>query len=519
MPIEDPQQHQTLAKALANPVNWPGAARDLRLIQTHISSVVLVDGDAYKLKKPLDLGFLDYSSLEKRRRNCDEELRLNRRLAPDIYLDVVAITGTPERPVIGGEGEPIEWAVHMRRFDPTAVLAECPQRLTPALIDTLAGRIATFHQASAVAPAEFGSLDEVAGPMRDNILQIRARRGAERAQLERLGGWIEQRLADCTELVEQRRTNGLVRECHGDLHLNNIVLIDDAPVIFDGIEFNPSLRYIDVFADLAFLTMDLARLGRDDLARRLLDRYLQLTGDYDGLPLLRLYEVYRAMVRAKVAAIHAGERNLSADEREQIVAELRRYLRVATKLSKPVPRGLVITHGVSGSGKTFVTDQLLEALPAVRVRSDVERKRLAGLTADAASDSAVDAGLYSAGMTERTYARLAELAERIIGAGFIAVVDATFLEASRRQAFVALAERLALPMAILDCDAPVALLEQRVRQRHAKGDDASEADLAVLARQLQRREPLSAAERAVALTATVDQPLDMDALFAMLDRS
>jgi aminoglycoside phosphotransferase family enzyme/predicted kinase len=516
MTVEDLQQHQTLAEALADPANWPGAPRDLRLFQTHISSVVLVDQDAYKLKKPLDLGFLDYSTLAKRRHFCDEEIRLNGRLAPDIYLDVVPITGSPEHPVIGGEGEPIEWAVHMRRFDPTAVLGECPERLTPELIDELARRIADFHQAAAIAPPAFGSLDEVAEPMHDNIRQIHARRGAERAKLEQLQAWLEGRLGELAVLIEQRRAEGRVRECHGDLHLGNIVLIDDAPVIFDGIEFNPSLRYIDVYADLAFLTMDLKRLGRHDLARRLLDGYLRITGDYGGLPLLHLYEVYRAMVRAKVAAIHAAERNLSADERELIVAELRRYLRVAAGLSRPPQPGVVITHGVSGSGKSFVTDQVLAALPAVRVRSDVERKRLAGLAAEASSGSGLGADLYSAAMTERTYGRLVELAEGIITAGFIAVIDATCLKAAQRRPFAELAERLGVPFVILDCEAPRAVLEQRVRQRQAAGEGVSEADLAVLASQLSHREPLQAEEQAHCLVIDPEHPLDTERLDNLL---
>jgi predicted kinase len=400
----------------------------------------------------------------------------------------------------------------MRRFDPTAVLSECPERLTTELIDTLAERIAHFHRSAAIAPEEFGSLDLVAEPMRDNIRQIHARRGAERAKLEKLEGWLETRLAEVADLLEKRRAQGRIRECHGDLHLGNIVLIDDEPVIFDGIEFNPSLRYIDVYADLAFLTMDLKRLGRDDLARRLLDGYLRITGDYEGLPLLHLYEVYRAMVRAKVSAIHAAERNLSADEREQIVAELRRYLRVAAGLSRAGYAGLVITHGVSGSGKSYVTDKVLAALPAVRVRSDVERKRLAGLAADDRSGSGLSEDLYSDAMTDRTYARLAELAEGIIVAGFIAVVDATFLKAAQRDAFAALAARMDVPFLLLDCEAPREVLEQRVTQRLAGADTVSEASLEVLALQLAQREPLTLAERENSLPISPDAGLDVEQL-------
>jgi aminoglycoside phosphotransferase family enzyme/predicted kinase len=516
MPIEDLQQHQALANALASPDSWPAAAHDLHLIQTHISSVLLAGNDAYKLKKPLDLGFLDYSSLEKRRHYCEEEIRLNGRLAPDIYLGVVPITGSLAHPHVGGEGEPIEWAVHMRRFDPDAVLSECPQHLNIALIDTLAEDIAAFHQAAAVAPPEFGSPDEVAEHMADNVRQIRARRSAERAQLDRLWDWTEQRLADCSPLIERRRSTGHIRECHGDLHLGNIVLIDERPVVFDGIEFNPGLRYIDVMADLAFLTMDLSRMGRDDLARRLLDRYLRHTGDYDGLPLLRLYEVYRAMVRAKVAAIRTGERDLSAAGRELVVAELRRYLRVATQLTRPAQRGLVITCGVSGSGKSLAADQLLAALPSVRIASDVERKRLAGLAPQARTDSGLDAELYSPAMTERTYQRLAELAEAIVRAGLVAVVDATFLDPARRRDFAELAAWLQVPFVILDCDAPQAVLEQRVRARQVEGLDVSEADVRVLHKQLAHRQPLDERERQAALPVRPEQPLDVEVLRSLL---
>lgn len=511
MTITTLDEHQTMASALADPATWPGAAHDLRLLQTHISSVVLVDGDAYKLKKPLNLGFLDYSSLDRRRHFCEEEIRLNGRLAPSVYLDVVPLTGTPEQPCIGGEGQPIDWAVHMRRFDPADVLAECPERLTPALIDRLAEDIARFHQSAAVAPEAFGSLAEIAEPMRDNIRQIHARRGAERAKLETLECWLEEQLERHAALIERRRSQGRVRECHGDLHLGNIVLIDDAPVIFDGIEFNPALRFIDVYADLAFLTMDLTRLGREDLARRLLDGYLAITGDYEGLPLLRLYEVYRAMVRAKVAAIHAGERNLSAAEREQIVAELRRYLRVAASLGRASQAGLVITCGVSGSGKSFVAEQVLAGVPAVRVRSDVERKRLAGLPADADS-SAQDVDLYSEQMTERTYQRLRELAAGIIDAGFVALVDATCLKQAQRQRFAELAAEKGAPFVILECDAPAEVLEARVRERLAAGGDASEADLQVQAMQQAGREPLAGSEREQAVTVSPDHPLDINEL-------
>lgn len=504
MAISDLQQHQNLVRRLTRADAWPGERETPVVIETHISSVVLVGKFAYKLKKPLDLGFLDFSTLDKRQHACQEELRLNGRLAPDLYLGVVPISGSVEQPRLD-EGEPIEWAVQMRRFDPAAVLAECPQRIDDALVDQLAVDIGHFHGTAPVAPAGQGEPGAVIAAMTDNIRQIRARRSAERAQLDQLADWLEREQDRLEPVLQARQAQGFVRECHGDLHLNNIVLINGKPVIFDGIEFNAALRYIDVFADLAFLTMDLMRLGRTAQAYRLLDRYLAVTGDFSGLPLLRLYEVYRAMVRAKVAAIHAGERNLGADEREQIVASLRRYLRVASRLTRDPRPALIITHGVSGVGKSTVSDLLVAELPAVRVRSDVERKRLA------AKDGVVDAkDLYSENMTARTYDRLHKLAGGVMDAGYIAVVDATFLDATQRARFAELADARNVPFAIMDCQAPPAELVRRVGARSGGGRDVSDADTAVLSRQLGQQQALSPAEQARAIKVSPQQPLDLD---------
>ncbi len=511
MAISDLPQHQTLMRNLAKPDAWPDGSGVPRLIQTHISSVVLAGACAYKVKKPLDLGFLDFSTLEKRHEACRQEVRLNSRLAPELYLGVVPITGSAEQPSVDGDGEPIDWAVQMRRFDPAAVLDQCPQRIDDSLIDRLAADIAGFHRNAEVAPEDYGSPAAVAAAVDDNIRQIRARRSAERAQLDQLADWLAGQQERLAPLLAARQAQGHIRECHGDLHLNNIVLIDGRPVIFDGIEFNPQLRYIDVLSDLAFLTMDLARLGRPDQAYRLLDRYLAVTGDFAGLPLLRLYEVYRAMVRAKVAAIHAGERNLGADEREHIVALLRRYLRVATRLTREPSPALVITHGVSGAGKSTASDLLVAELSAIRVRSDVERKRLA-----AGGGSVNAADLYGEGMTTRTYDRLYALAAGIIDAGYVAVVDATFLDARQRHRFAGLAAERAVPFAILACQAPPAELARRVGARSRGGWDVSDADGAVVARQLAAEGALDSQEQAAAVVVSPEQPLDVEQLCARL---
>lgn len=508
--VDNLEEHEALIRAL---LKQQGGGPDQR-IDTHISTVVLRGNNAYKIKKPINLGFLDYSTLELRHSACAEEVRLNRRLAPDLYLGSVPISGSLEQPQLEARGEPIDWAVKMRRFDPHALLSNRVSELNRGLVENLAVRVAAFHAEAAVCGEDcrYGTPELVYGPVEQNFSQIRSRRGADRRQLDALGDWSEHRFISLQYRIRERKRAGRVRECHGDLHLGNIAMIAGEPVIFDGIEFNPGLRWIDTIDDLAFLTMDLTRVGRADLARYLLNAYLEHSGDFDALPLLRFYEVYRAMVRAKVHAIHAAERGLGHDERVELVAEFRRHLRLAEAFSRAGPRGLIITTGVAASGKSTLSGSLLGRMPAVRVRSDVERKRLAGLEPEARSMSRYNSGIYTADMTERTYARLAEVAETIILAGFVAIVDATFLKRSQRRRFIDLANEHDVPCVILDCQVPEPELRRRVAMRSAAGGDPSEADLEILSAQLRNLEPLSSDERALALTVRPDDQLELDDL-------
>jgi predicted kinase len=375
------------------------------------------------------------------------------------------------------------------------------QRLDPAVTDALAGRIAAFHAAvPAAAPdAEPGAPAQVLAPMLENFAVIRDVEPADRALARRLAhleSWTRARHAALTSTLEARRRAGCIRECHGDLHRGNIAVLDGEPLIFDCIEFNPALRWIDTASELAFLLMDLSHAGESAQARRLLNRYLQHTGDYAGLALLRFYAVYRAMVRAKVTAIGAAQHHHGDASLE---AALDGYVRLAERLThSPRPR-LVILCGLSGSGKTSLATVLSERLPLIHLRSDVERKRLFGLAPLARSSTAPGSGIYTPDATERTYHRLLALAEGSVRAGFGILVDATFLAAERRAAFRALADRLGCAFDILALDAPRAVLRQRVASRHAAGSDASDADLAVLEHQLGGRESLSEAERRQAI--------------------
>lgn len=496
---------ERLAHALARPEAFPHPAAEVVCVETHISWVLLAGEYAYKLKKPLELGFLDFSTLARRREACEAEVRLNRRHAPELYLDVVAVSGTPHAPRISGEGEAIEWAVRMRRFDREQELDRLLARdaLPSARIDELAVAVARFHADAAVAPlaSPWGTSDAVLVPCLANFERLGgvADDPDRAARLRRLRAWTTAEHARLRATFSARRVAGRVRECHGDLHLANIVVHDGRVVPFDCIEFSESLRWIDVAAEIAFTAMDLRHRGRTDLAQRFLDGYLAESGDYGLLAVLDFYLVYRTMVRAKIAAIRAGQPDASADEQRAARLDFLAHLALAESLVAPRGAALVITHGVSGSGKSFAAERLVERGPWIRVRSDVERKRLAGLGPRDVSTPAHRESLYSRTAGDRTYARLAEVADVVLAAGYPVVVDATFLERARRAPFAALAARSRVPFAILAVDAPEALLRARVAARAAAAHDPSEADLDVLARQLAAVEPLAPEE----LVATV----------------
>jgi aminoglycoside phosphotransferase family enzyme/predicted kinase len=484
------QQQQRLVEALLRPAAYTDQVKDIQHIQTHISHVILAGQYAYKIKKPLNLGFLDFSTLERRRHCCEEELRLNRRLAPELYLAVVPITGALDAPRLDGEGPVLDYAVKMRRFSQSELLSvNLPDRQT---LHRLAEQVAEFHlDIPAADPATpYGTPERVRYPMLENFAQIREIGLAELElpRLDPLEAWSRDQAQRLHELLWQRKRQGHIRECHGDMHLGNIAAYQGRLQVFDGIEFNPNLCWIDTLNDLGFLLMDLQHRGLGHEAADFLNRYLERTGDYPALPLLRFYQTYRAMVRAKVAAIRLSQAGLSEQERRDLEAEYLGYIELAegfTQTTRPV---LLITHGLSGSGKSLFSGWLLERLPAVRLRSDVERKRL---FATGAGSRGLEQGIYSRQASEATYAHLRESASVLLRAGFSVIVDATFLKAAQRRPFQQLADELTVDYLILDCQAPEAVLRARIGQRRVQGADPSEADLAVLALQMQNREALT----------------------------
>lgn len=479
---------------LNNPACYDHPVEKLQLVETHISWVVLTGSYAYKIRKPVNLGFLDFSTLDRRHQDCLEELRLNRRLAAEFYLSVVAITGSVSAPQINGVGEAIEYAVKMRQFLLDATLDHLAERgeLNEMHIDALAARLAHFHLYECeIAPINslWGEPEAIAHPANENfqILAGRLKNHAEKRSLADLQTWCDAEHARLAPLMSERKNR--VRECHGDLHLANMAWVNGKLIIFDCLEFNPQLRWIDVVSEVAFCYMDLLHRGYAALAWRFLNAWLEATGDYQGMALLRYYAVYRALVRAKVAALRA-EQLTGKPSLQSAQEEVSSCLKLAIQLSEKEPLKLWITHGLSGSGKTTLTQTLLEKHGIVRLRSDVERKRMAGLNALDKSGSGLREGLYSQHSSRKTYQHLAELAEALLKASWPVIVDGAFLERDQRDLFRELAGRLEADFKILDMQAAPDVLRERVRQRQAQGSDASEADLGVLEHQLATARPL-----------------------------
>ncbi|MBC7861156.1 MAG: AAA family ATPase, partial [Burkholderiaceae bacterium] len=480
-----------LIGALAQALRRRG--REVELFETHISTVLVAPPDAYKFKKPLRFDFLDFSTLEARRFYCEEEVRLNRRLAPQLYLGVAAIGGGARQPVIDQTGEqadaPLEYAVAMRAFSQQALWSErIARRLLGAdEIDDLARLLARFHGAAPRAPLEsaWGGIDVLRKTGDDNLvlLDALARDDDEKHEIAVLRHWQDARRRALATRFGQRKADGFVRECHGDLHSANILTQGGEVAAFDCIEFNESLRWIDVINDLAFICMDLEFHGLHALAARLRNGYLEEGGDYEGAALLRYYQTELALVRWKINWLRARSQD-AGPEAPACEALAARYRAYALQTMRPGRAALVITHGLSGSGKSTLARILVELCGAVRIRSDVERKRLYGAAPDGTGAAPPANELYGAQASAATYARLRALAAQLLQAGLPVIVDATFLQRARRHDFAALADALGVPFFILDIRAGADTLRARLIERARRGNDASDAGVEVLERQL-----------------------------------
>lgn len=482
--------------------------------ETHISRVLVAGQHAYKFKKALRLPFLDFSTLQARHFYCQEECRLNRRLAPHIYLDTVSVTGDPAHPAIGGEGDVIEYAVRMHAFAQQALWSYRVRHglLAANDIDDLAPKLAHFHLDAAIASknAGWGTLQTIAATADETLAELaeQLHEHEARDRLAALQNWERAQRLNLADAVDARKAQGMVRECHGDLHCGNIVTTDWGVEVFDCIEFNDRLRWIDVMSDLAFVLMELRFRRRADLAARLLNQYLEITGDYPGLNVLRYYQVHRALVRAKVMLLRANQSDMCAQDREECQQSGLAYLAFAQRCSQHGSAAIMITHGYSGSGKTTFARDVVALLGAVQLRSDVERKRMHGLSATSRPGASSDIPLYAAETTRITYERLLALARAVAQAGWPVIVDAACLKRSQRTLFHALAIELGVPFFIFDIRASQASMKSRIVAREAADRDASDAGIHVLVQQLRHDEPLTAEE--AVHTIMVDMEGDMD---------
>ncbi|MFA5493413.1 MAG: AAA family ATPase [Porticoccaceae bacterium] len=492
-----------LIESLHNPSLYNHPVTGFELIETHISWVILTGTFAYKIKKPVNYGFLDFSTLDSRRHFCFRELLLNKRLAEKLYVDVVTITGSATSPQLGGDGEPIEYALRMRQFDQGDLFdrRQAGGQLTPPLLAALARKIADFHQR--LPPLDddsaLGSGPEVFAAMAENFDQIRPRLSDSDAigRLDMLENWTRKQFEAHRERIDQRRRQGLVRECHGDLHLANITLFEGEVTIFDCIEFNDTFRWIDVVNDLAFLLMDLEFRGEESLANLVLNSYLEYRDDYTGVTLLPLYKTYRAMVRAKVSILTLDNPALTAADRARLWSAYQNYTALAERYTRQTLPCLVATTGLSASGKSHVSARLSGALGLIRLRSDVERKRLFGLAPLDSSDSAPGRDLYTPEASSRTYQRLATIAGQLLAVGLSVIVDAACLKQEERQLFARVASRQGAPFALVHCEAPESQRREWIRKRSG---DPSEATEALITIQNSWFEPLTESESESVIT-------------------
>jgi aminoglycoside phosphotransferase family enzyme/predicted kinase len=455
----------------------------------------------------VDLGFLDFSTLGKRKYFCEEELRVNRRTAPELYLEVLPIGGPAENPRFGAEPA-IEYALRMRQFPYAARLDRCLQagQIGSAETRRLAAMLAHFHESLPPlvdADPEREAL-RASKPARNNFRYLDPALFSDESQqqLAVIESWTLDQAEALMPAFARRVREGFMRECHGDLHLENLVCEEGRFVPFDAIEFDPDLRRIDTANDIAFLAMDLAARNHPELAYTLLSAWLEENGDYPSLEVMRFYLVYRSIVRAVVTSIRRQQGAPSGEDSSRLDAA--RYIELAAGLVDTPPSTLILMHGLSGSGKTWLSERLVSALPALRVRSDLERKRLAGQGPDVHATETYRGGIYRPEMTDLTYQAMADGCEQGLRAGFNMIADATFLRRRQRERFHDLAERLGVPSIVVDCRASEDLLRQRIEQRSSAAEDASDANLEILQEQLRHHDPLDQRESGTVVRASTE---------------
>ncbi|MBW4624767.1 MAG: AAA family ATPase [Brasilonema octagenarum HA4186-MV1] len=498
-----------LIQQMLQPEFYPHQVKEpIELVQTHISYVLLTGDYAYKVKKPMNFGFLDYSTLEKRGHFCQEELRLNQRGAAELYLEVFPVTQVGEKYQLGGTGEPVEYVLKMLQFPTDALFSKMFEqgRLTEELVEELGRVVAEYHDTKTVTNdyiRSFGEVSQIRAAFDENYEQTEKYINGPQTQkqFEETKQDTDKFFAERGELFKKRIQNNYVRECHGDLHLGNICLWRDKIWLFDCIEFNEPFRFVDVMFDVAYAVMDLEGQQRPDLSNAYLNTYLEVTGDWEGLQVLPIYLSRQSYVRAKVTSFLLDDPSVPASVKEEVSKKAANYYKQAWEYTKPRQGRVILMSGLSGSGKSTTARYLARQLGAIHVRSDAVRKHLAGIPLMKRGGD----DLYTPEMTEKTYTRLLELGILLAKAGYVVILDAKYDRQQLREQAIAAAVEHQLPLEIISCTAPSEVLEQRLNNRTGDIADAT-ADL--LASQLQQAEPLTEKEKSLAKIVDTTQPIE-----------
>ncbi|KZL47656.1 adenylyl-sulfate kinase [Nodularia spumigena CENA596] len=466
----------------------------IQLIQTHISYVLLTGDYAYKLKKAVNFGFLDFSTLEKRKHFCQEELRLNQRGAAQLYLEVLPVTMVDEQHHLAGTGKAVEYALKMRQFPQEFLFSTLFEqgKLNETHLEDLGKVVAQYHAKSATDDyiRSFGEVPQVRAAIDENYQQTEKYIGGPQTpkQFQETKKYTDNFFVERPELFTSRVENNYIRECHGDLHMRNIALWNDKITLFDCIEFNEPFRFVDVMYDVAFTVMDLEARHSPNLANAFLNTYVEQTGDWEGLQVLPLYLSRQAYVRAKVTSFLLDDPSIPETVKEEAAKTAAQYYTQAWEYTKPKAGKLILMSGVSGSGKSTTAKYLARELQAIQIRSDAVRKHLGGISlGERGGDD-----LYTPEMTQKTYARLLNLGIILAQQGFNVILDAKYDKQHLRQDAIAQADKHQLPLEIIYCTAPLEVVQERLANRTG---DIADATVDLLTSQLQQAEAFTAAEK------------------------
>ena len=507
--------------SLLRPEAYPHPVEAVRLIETHISWVFLTGKRAYKVKKPVQFPFVDLRSSERRAFFCQEEVRLNRRFAPGLYLDVCEIMQDGAHARIGGKGRVIDHAVCMLQFRTEEELDKllANESVEPNELALFGRDLAALYRQLPVAAdqAEWGRAERIEAALWRNFEECAEAATSldQREAISALRAAFGSALQASTSAMRSRRAAGHVREVHGDLHARNVVRHAGRLIAFDCMEFEPEFRWIDVAADVAFLFMDIEARRHPCHAQAFRGGYLFEDGDYDACRVLRIYSAHAALVRAKVAALEVTGESLQST-RERRLADFQLYLACAERMLAPARPSVIITSGLSGAGKTWLAQQLAPKLGAVHVRSDIERKRMGALKEQQRSHSAVGQGLYSQATSALVYQRLSTCARVALEGGCSVIVDATFQRAADRAQIHAVASARGVAAYLVRCHAPTAVLRARIAARGQAATDASEADAEVLQQQIECFETVSGGEGFTVIDADTTQAGVVDLVLGSL---